>query len=91
MFDASFGQLPVYFLLKTRWMAQNGQHQEALHALWLYMGGGAADGCLKRNEPAGLAAGADLMQRWLQRTHFAGAETLAAKVQRAEQLLQQVE
>jgi hypothetical protein len=55
------------------------------------MGGGAAQGCLQRNDPAELAAGAALMQRWLQRTGFAGAEALAARLQQAEMLLRQVE
>jgi hypothetical protein len=36
-------------------------------------------------------AGADLMQRWLQRTGFAGTEVLAAKLKSAGLLLRQVE
>jgi hypothetical protein len=71
-------------------MAQHGQHQEALHAMWLQMSV-TAQGCLQRNDPAELAAGAALMQRWLQRTGFAGAEVLAARLQQAELLLRQVE
>lgn len=76
---------------KTLWLAQQGQHQAALHAMWLHMGGGAAMGCLQRNDPAELVVGANLMQRWLQRTYFAGSAVLAAKLQTAEGLLQQME
>jgi hypothetical protein len=91
LWNASFGQLPVYFLHKTLWMTQHGQHQEALHAMWLHMGGRAAADCLQRNDPAELVAGAELIQRWQQRTGFVGAEVLAAKLQAAEMLLRQVE
>jgi predicted nucleotidyltransferase len=88
--DASFGQLPLYFTKKTLWMAQQGQYQEALHPMWLMMYG-AAEGCLQRSDPAERATGIDLAHRWLQRTHFEGAEVLAAKLQEAERLLRQVE
>ena len=91
LYDAAFGQLPLYLLPKTLWMAQHGHHQEALHTMWLNMGGGAAQGCLQRNDPVELVVGTDLMQRWLQRTSFAGAEVWAVKLQSAELLLQQVE
>jgi hypothetical protein len=88
--DANFGQLPIYFTKKSLWMAQQGQYQEALHAMWVMMSV-AAVGCLQRTDAAGRATGIDLAHRWLQRTHFAGAEVLAAKLQEAERLLRQVE
>jgi hypothetical protein len=88
--DASFGQLPIYFTKKTLWMAQQGQYQEALHAMWLLMWG-AAEGCLQRADPAERATGSNWAQRWLQQTHFAGAEMLAAKLHSAERLFYQVE
>jgi hypothetical protein len=88
--DASFGQLPIYFTKKTLWMAQQGQYQEALHAMWLLMWG-AAEGCLQRADPAGRATGSNWAQRWLQQTHFAGAEMLAAKLHSAARLFYQVE
>jgi hypothetical protein len=87
--NASFGQLPMYFTKKTQWMAQHGQYQEALHAMWLLMSG-AAEGCRQRTDPAGRATGIDLAHRWLQRTGFVGAAVLAAKLQAAEMLLRQV-
>jgi predicted nucleotidyltransferase len=89
--DASFGQLPIYFLHKIRWMAQQGQHQEAFHAMWIYLGPGTAQSCLNGNDPASLAAGADLMQRWLQSIHFADPDRLAAKVLEAQALLDQLQ
>ncbi len=91
LYDAAFGQVPLYMVQKTLWMAQHSHHQAALHAMWLHMGGGAAQGCLQRNDPAELLVGTDLMQRWLQRTGFVGAEVVAAKLQSAELLFRQVE
>jgi hypothetical protein len=58
--------------------------------MWLMMWA-AAEGCLQRTDAAGRATGIDLAHRWLQRTHFEGAEVLAAKLQEAERLLRQVE
>lgn len=88
--DAALGQLPIYFIQKTRWMAQQGQHQEALHAMWLQMGGGVAQACIARNDPVERATGAELMQRWLQRADLDRAEVLAAKQKIAASLLEQV-
>ena len=88
--DASFGQLPVYFTQKTQWMAQQGQHQEALHAMWLLMSA-AAEGCRQRNDLAVGRAGTALVQRWLDQTGMHEAAVLTAKVRSAEVLLGQVE
>lgn len=89
--DAALGQLPIYFIQKTRWMAQQGQQQEALHAMWLQMGGGVALACIARNDPAERLIAADLMQRWLQRTHFDRPEVLTAKLHHAQAIFTQVE
>lgn len=91
LFAASFGQLPLYFVPKMLWMAQQGYYQEALHTMWLHMGAGAAQGCLDRNDPEELVVGADLMQRWLYRLGMNEPSVLAMKVQEAERLLQQIE
>jgi hypothetical protein len=88
--DASYGQLGLYFLQKTLWMAQQGQHQEALHAMWLLMYG-AAEGSLQRTDPAGRATGIALAHRWLQRTGMHEPARWAAKLQQAEMLFGQVE
>lgn len=75
---------------KTLWGAQQGQYQEALHAMWLLIWG-AAEGCLQRADPARRATGSDWAQRWLQQTHFEGTAVLAIKLHSAELLLRQVE
>jgi len=71
-------------------MAQQGQHQEALHAMWLQMGGGIAQACITGNNPVERATGTELIQRWLQSTGIDGAEALAAKQKIAASLLEQV-
>jgi hypothetical protein len=88
--DASYGQLGIYFMQKTLWMAHQGQHQEALHAMWLMMYG-AAEGSLQHTDPAERAIGIDLAHRWLQRTGMHEPARLAAKLQQAEMLLGQLE
>jgi len=52
---------------------------------------GAAEGCLQRTDPAGHAAGSERTHRWLQQTHFAESEILAAKLHSGELLFRQVE
>jgi hypothetical protein len=88
---ASYGQLPLYFVPKALWMARQGHYQEALHTMWLYMGAGAAGGCLDRNDSSQLLAGADLMQRWLHQFGMDRPEVLATKVESAELLLRELE
>lgn len=88
--DAAFGQLPLYWMPKVLWMTREGHHQEAYHAMWLYMGVGAK-GCLQRNDAAEMVAGTDLMQRWLHRIGMHKPAILAVMIQNAEILLQQVE
>jgi hypothetical protein len=90
LYATTWGQLPLYFVPKMLWMARQGHHQEAMHTMWLYMGTGAED-CLARNDPEELVAGADLMQRWLQRLGMHEPSVLGVKVLQAERLLQQVE
>ena len=58
--------------------------------MWLQMGGGVALACIARNDPVERATGAELMQRWLQRTGLEGAAVLAAKQKIATSLLEQV-
>jgi hypothetical protein len=88
--DPAYSQLPLYFLQKALWMAQQGDPQAALHALWLVMGV-AAEGCSQRHDSATQATGRDLAQRWLQQTGMHEPTSLAAKLQSAEMLLRQVE
>lgn len=90
LFDASWGQESEYLIAKTLWMAQQGQHQAALHVAWVHISIAAGD-CLQRNESTELAAGMDIMQRWLHRNNMHGPASLAARLQSAERLLQQVE
>lgn len=87
--DPAYGQLPLYFIRKALWMAQQGDPQAALHALWLVMLV-AAEGCLQRHDPAILATGRDLTRRWLQQTGMSEPASLAGTLQSAERLLQQV-
>jgi hypothetical protein len=70
LLDASHGQLGIYFIQKTSWMTQQGHHQEALHALWALIWA-VAQSCRQHPTPPVRTAGADLLQRWLQRTHLA--------------------
>ena len=88
--DPTYGQLPIYFIRKALWMAQQGDPQAALHALWLVILV-AAEGCLQRHDPAVLATGRDLAQRWLQQIGMNEPASLAVKLQSAEVLLHQVE
>ena len=90
MIDASYGQLGIYFIQKTSWMAQQGHRQEALHALWELIWA-VAQSCRQHPTPAVRTAGADLLQRWLQRTHLDGPANWPAKLQSAAILLRQLE
>ena len=87
--DASYGQLLIYATQKTLWMAQQGQHQAALHTMWLMMYG-AAESCLRHPDPARRATGINLSQRWLQRTGMHEPSTMLSKLQSAELLLHQL-
>ena len=90
LFNASWGQEAEYLIAKALWMAQQGQHQAALHVAWVHILIAARD-CLQRNNPVELVAGTDVMQRWLHRNSMHEPALLAEKIQGAEILLQQVE
>lgn len=88
--DPAYGQLPIYFIRKALWMAQQGDPQAALHALWLVMGV-ATEGCLQRHDLAAQATGRALAQRWLHQTGMSEPASLAVKLPSAEMLFRQVE
>ena len=90
LFNASWGQEAEYLIAKALWMAQQGQHQAALHVAWVHILIAAID-CLQRNNPVELVAGTDVMQRWLHRNSMHEPALFAEKIQGAEILLQQVE
>ncbi|CAN5846712.1 hypothetical protein BH10CHL1_BH10CHL1_14670 [soil metagenome] len=88
--DASYGQLGVYFIQKTSWMTQQGHHQEALHAIWIFIWA-IAQSCRQHPELAVRLAGTALLHRWLHRIHMHEPSIWVVKLQQAEMLLGQLD
>jgi len=85
----AYGQLPGFYVKKAIWMVKQGQHQAALHAMWLMMAISA--GTYVRGDNALRTQGADLMQRWLKTLGYEELDNLIPQVPIAETLFKEVE
>jgi hypothetical protein len=85
----AYGQLPGFYFKKALWMAQQGQHQDALHAIWLAMA--ITAGICLRGDDALHAQGTELMHWWLQALGYEGQDSLVPKIQIAESLFKAIE
>jgi hypothetical protein len=86
----SYGQLSHYFLQKSLWLAQQGQPQAALHAMWTLIYG-AVEATRSSEDPVRRTAGSDLAWRWLAPLRLADPEVWKAKLPLADSLLRQAE
>jgi len=85
----AYGQLPGFYFPKALWMARQGQHQDALHTLWLGMA--ITAGICRGGDESRRVQGAALMQRWLQALDYAGQASLVPKVRIGGSLFSELE
>ena len=91
MDTSKWGIFPTeYVVKKIEWMAENGQHQEALHVLWIGMGVHAV-GWRKSEDPWIKSKGSELAQRWLEGVGWDGEVALEEKRKMAKALLKEIE
>lgn len=89
LIGVAYGQMPGFYFPKALWMARQGQHQDALHALWLGMA--ITAGICRGGDESRRAQGAALMQRWLHALGYAAPASLVPKVSIAESLFSELE
>jgi hypothetical protein len=82
-----WGQLPIYMVRKVEWMIHHDLGKAALHTMWNNAGFRIND-CLAT---PGVADETErLVQAWLHQTGWTGETKLAAKLQMARALFDQV-
>jgi hypothetical protein len=86
---ATWGQLPEYFTKKATWMAQNGQHREALNAMWL-MNSASARNCQQSNDPQQISQATQVAEGWLREVDWEDKRVQTARMELAASLLEQV-
>jgi predicted nucleotidyltransferase len=86
-----WGVLPTeYVVKKIEWMANNDQHREALHILWIGMGVDAVE--WRKCEDTWIKSkGTELAQRWLGSVEWDGKVALQEKLKVATALLKEIE
>lgn len=89
--DASkWGHLPEYAVKKMEWMANNGLHTEAMHAMWIGMGVYGAEWRRRGDVTVG-SEELILVQVWLGLVGWDGTQVLAQKLATAKSILAEVE
>jgi hypothetical protein len=82
-----WGQLPIYMMRKVEWMIHHDLEKAAVHTMWNNVGFRIND-CLAT--PGVADETQRLAQAWLHQTGWVGGPTLAAKLQMASRLFDQV-
>ena len=89
-YPAAWGDLPLYFAAKTRWMIAKGRYDDAFGLMWGAVG--VLDFLAGRVDDAEMSSDARRLARdWLQAVGWEGQEVLEEKVRMAEGMAAEIE
>jgi predicted nucleotidyltransferase len=86
---SQWGNMPGYIVKKIEWMARNGYHREAIHAMWIN-GNFRANDCLQGNDPSTIAVAEQLAQDWFRNVNWEGADVLDKRLKQITMLWEDI-